>query len=121
MKNSILLLTILVIIAENICAQNRPFYYYQGERIFLTEQQDKLLIKVLKSVDKTKLKNLIDADVSVQMSLKEKTKKDIGTFVVLESRTNKAIPSSTFKNTEITRLLDVLYQCLNSRKATFWA
>ncbi|HET6243812.1 MAG: S8 family serine peptidase [Bacteroidetes bacterium] len=92
MKNLILIISIFLL-AHNVSGQNQPFYYYQGEKIFLKERPDKILVKLSKEANKTRLLNLIQTDGVVQISSKEKTKETIGPFIVLETKSKNALPA----------------------------
>lgn len=91
MKNLIFIIAIFLQ-AENVSGQNQVFYYYQGEKIFLKERSDKILVKLSKVANKDRFLNLIQSEGSVQISSKDKTKETHGPFVVLESINKNAFP-----------------------------
>lgn len=93
MKHLIFIIAIFLFLSNGF-GQNQSFYYYQGEKITLKERPDKVLIKLSKESDKAKFLAFVESDGSIQIASKEKTKETIGSFVVLELKSNKAISSS---------------------------
>lgn len=73
------------------------FYYYQGEKIFLTERKDKIFIKLDRDVDKKNLLVSIRADKVVRLSTDLKQDETLHDFTVLESKTDNDIPVSVLK------------------------
>lgn len=85
----LLLLTFYMVSAQNI------FYYYQGEKIFLKERSDKILLTLSKDADKNRLLNVIQSDLSVEISGNRKNEKNVGAFIVLSLKDERNILSST--------------------------
>ena len=69
------------------------FYYYRGEKIFLTERTDKVFIKLSKNADKQKLLSSIQADEFVKLSSSDENLFDL--FAILEEKEGKNISAKT--------------------------
>ena len=72
---------------------NAQYYYYQGEKIYLTERTDKMFIKLSENADKQKLLSIINADDSVKLSADYKN--SLGLFAVLDAKESINISSAT--------------------------
>jgi len=72
---------------------NAQYYYYQGEKIYLTERNDKMFIKLSENADKQKLLSIIYADDSVKLSAADE--KYFGFSAVLEAKDGINISSAT--------------------------
>ena len=94
MKKLIVIIAIFLL-TRNVFGQSQPFYYYKGGKIFLKEQPNKLLIKLSKDADKSRLLKLIQADASVQMASNEKVKEIIESYLILESKDKNILPLTT--------------------------
>jgi len=82
---SIKLIILLLLTSYTLSAQN-TFYYYQGEKVFLNERNDKMLLKLSKDANKSRLIKLIQTDLSVEITSKGKTEEAIATFVIIGSK-----------------------------------
>jgi hypothetical protein len=60
------------------------FYYYQGEKIFLTERTDKIFLKLAKGANKEKILALIYSDSTVELSLNLEQDEPLPDFLTLE-------------------------------------
>lgn len=88
------LIILLLLITCTLSAQNN-FYYYQGEKVYLNEKNDKLLVKLSKEANKARLLNLIHSDFSVEIVSKGKTEETIALFIILEAKNKKNLPVIT--------------------------
>lgn len=88
------IIILLLLTSYTISAQN-TFYYYQGERIFLKERSDKILLTLTKDADKDRLLNVIQSDLSIEILGDRKDEKNVGKFIVLSSKNGRGILSST--------------------------
>lgn len=75
-----------------VSAQN-TFYYYQGEKIYLKERNDKMLLILSKDANKSRLLNIINSDYSVEISGNRKNEESINRFIILSSKDEKNISS----------------------------
>ncbi|MDR2292398.1 MAG: S8 family serine peptidase [Prevotellaceae bacterium] len=60
------------------------FYYYAGEKIFLTERTDKVFLKLTKDVNKENLLSSINSDNHVRLSSEIKQSESLPDFLTLE-------------------------------------
>ena len=74
-------LTLLAIIAYG---QNQVFYYYEGNKVYLTEQKELVLIHLKKGADKSKVQQLILTDLNFLLPKRQKDK-PLSEYIVLES------------------------------------
>jgi len=89
MKKIITIITVLF-----LCfSLNAQFYYYKGERIYLTEKTNKMFIKLAQDADKQKLLSVINADDSVKLSVEDK--EYFGFSAILEAKNGMNISAST--------------------------
>jgi subtilisin family serine protease len=91
-------LTILLLLATSMVFSQSSFYYYQGEKVFLKERKDRLLLKLSEDANKPELLKMIQADLTLQITSKLKSEEMMPSFVVLESRTKGDFPLSTISN-----------------------
>jgi hypothetical protein len=77
-----------------VTAQN-TFYYYQGEKVFLNERNDKILLKLSKDANKSRLLNLIQTDLTVEITSKGKTAESISSFIIVGAKNKNNLSVST--------------------------
>jgi hypothetical protein len=63
-KLTVFILSILFGFSLNAQQNTTPFYYYQGEKIFLTEKTEKIFLKLATNADKASLLSFIRADLA---------------------------------------------------------
>ena len=88
MKKSITIITVLFV-CFSLSAQ---FYYYEGEKIYLTKKTNKMFIKLSEKADKQGLLDIILADDSVKLSAGYE---NFGQFAVLEAKDSINISFAT--------------------------
>ncbi len=76
---------------------NEVFYYYQGEKIFLTEKPDKVFIKLSKDANREKVSGIIAADEAIEKKSREAIEKTWSPFIILESKDEKSLSKETIK------------------------
>ena len=123
MKKSIIIITVLFLcFSLNAQQINYNFYYYFGEKIYLTEKTDKMFIKLSEDADKQELLAIILADDSIKLSagyekyfglsaiLEAKENINISPAILNKYRFNKNIISAQlmleYKNTLLLGLID---------------
>lgn len=89
-----------------LSAQN-TFYYYQGEKVFLKERNDKMLLKLSKDANKSRLINLIMTDLTVEITSKGKTIENISSFVIVGSKNKNNLSILTIDKYQ--KSLDVMF------------
>ena len=96
MKKTILITILGLFFSILLTAQQNSenYYYYKGEKIFLTEKADKLLIKLSRNADKQKLLSIVQADEYVQLNDGVEALSD---FVILEAKNSTTISFTTLK------------------------
>jgi hypothetical protein len=67
------------------------FYYYQGEKIFLTERTNKIYLKFTPEANKTSISTLIHSDNAVKMTSNLQQSESLPDEIILESKTNGSI------------------------------
>ena len=67
--------------------QGKDFYYYQGKKIFVTERNDKILLKLLENTDKQSLWELLQEDESINLNVLDEQKLHL--HVVLDAKEGK--------------------------------
>ncbi|MDR0619697.1 MAG: S8 family serine peptidase, partial [Bacteroidales bacterium] len=65
-------------------ASKDVFYYYQGEKIFLTERTDKIFLKLARVANKEKILALIHSDSTVKLSRNLKQDEPLPDFLTIE-------------------------------------
>ena len=70
------------------------YYYYQGEKTYLTPSTNKMLVKIANNANRNRLSNLIQTDSNVEISTNIITD-TLNSFIILETKINKNIDSLT--------------------------
>ncbi len=102
---SLKIIVLLLLTSFAVSAQN-TFYYYQGEKIFLNERNDKMLLKLSSDANKNRLLNLIQTDLSVEITSKGKTEETIALFVVIGTKNKSNLSALTIDKFQ--KSLDVI-------------
>ncbi len=77
----------IIITSMSLFAQNEKelFYYYQGEKVYLKENNDKILVKFSRETDRSSFLKSLQTEPNYRIS---NSKKDVGYFVILEAQEN---------------------------------
>jgi hypothetical protein len=92
MKKRFFILSVFICGFLSLQAQQKSkeeFYYYQGEKIFLTERTDKIFLKLTKGANKASMLALIRSDSIVKLSTDVKQSELLPDFLTLEVRESK--------------------------------
>jgi hypothetical protein len=90
MKKYVIIITILLFCFFLHAQQaSKDFYYYFGEKIFLTERTDKIFVKLSQNTDTQTLLSLIQADESLQLIMPDE--KVVKSIAILQTTEGKNI------------------------------
>ncbi|MDR1199975.1 MAG: hypothetical protein LBK94_13365, partial [Prevotellaceae bacterium] len=98
MKRVLFILSVFICVFFSLQAQQKipqaVFYYYGREKIFLTEREDKIFLKLAKGANKENLLTSINTNNSVKLSSgvrQSETLPDFLTLEVLETKTGNIV------------------------------
>ncbi|MCL2290550.1 MAG: hypothetical protein FWC34_07605, partial [Bacteroidetes bacterium] len=92
-KTVIIFATLLFCFYLHAQQAGNDFYYYFGEKIFLTERADKMFIKLTENADTQSLLALMQADESICLDALNKQTFDL--FVILETKNGESFSLGT--------------------------
>lgn len=79
---------------QNVLVDSNNYYYYQGEKIYLSTRTDQMVVKLFTNANRNRLNEVVQTDTVIE-PLQNFLTDTSNNFIIFEAKPNKIITSST--------------------------
>jgi hypothetical protein len=111
MKKIALILLAILLVSKAFSQNNsekEKYYFYQGEKVYLEEDNTKILIKLSKKTNKSEVHNLLQNITNYKI---QNSEKDFGEYLILETNKQLTLNEKLKSLTDYKNHTNIIYAC----------